>query len=307
MNRLRIRIWVLLAAFAVWTLPALLNAQNAFVQGEPRLAIWLVEGSPADRVIVVVHGGPGVTHHYLRPELDVLSEWGELVYYDQRGCGESDRATSYTWEDHVDDLHRLIQTVSDQKEVVLVASSWGVTLTVGYLEKYPDDDVVGVILSGIGGAQQRSRGPFQSKYPFMPIREDLLRPRSFVDSVRAMLKDPSDLSTRSPLKAPQQSRLPPEIEGRLEACETVNRQTISSLSSAGSAFNPLSLDIPSVVFIDEDDDGDGVVEPWDDAARRRVIKVSGHDPWFTHSELYRSVVAEFFRWLDQGTGSTAHN
>ena len=43
------------------------------------------EGEP----VIVVHGGPGLDHRYLRPGLDVLANRHSLVYYDQRGTGRS--------------------------------------------------------------------------------------------------------------------------------------------------------------------------------------------------------------------------
>ena len=32
--------------------------------------------------IIVIHGGPGLDHNYLRPGLDVLASGNRLVYYD---------------------------------------------------------------------------------------------------------------------------------------------------------------------------------------------------------------------------------
>ena len=43
------------------------------------------DGSP----VVVLHGGPGASHDYLRPGFDVLAERHSLIYYDQRGGGQS--------------------------------------------------------------------------------------------------------------------------------------------------------------------------------------------------------------------------
>lgn len=40
--------------------------------------------------LLVIHGGPGMTHDYLR-DLDALADSGPVIYYDQIGCGRSDR------------------------------------------------------------------------------------------------------------------------------------------------------------------------------------------------------------------------
>src|SRR5437763_17020292 len=39
--------------------------------------------------IIVLHGGPDFDHRYLLPDLDRLADRFRLIYYDQRGRGES--------------------------------------------------------------------------------------------------------------------------------------------------------------------------------------------------------------------------
>ncbi|GAC1302746.1 MAG: alpha/beta fold hydrolase [Ktedonobacteraceae bacterium] len=43
--------------------------------------------------MIILHGGPGFDHTYLRPWLDPVSEIAQLVYIDERGCGRSERHT----------------------------------------------------------------------------------------------------------------------------------------------------------------------------------------------------------------------
>lgn len=45
----------------------------------------LGQGKP----LIVVHGGPGLTQDYLLSELQPLAETNFLIFYDQRGCGQS--------------------------------------------------------------------------------------------------------------------------------------------------------------------------------------------------------------------------
>ena len=120
-------------------------AQNGYVPGEPRLAYWEV-GSSED-VVVILHGGPCASHQYLRPEFDRLSSVAKVIYYDQRGCGQSDTAGSYYWQDHVIDLHRVVNHFTENHEVFLAGSSWGSILAILYSYSYPYG-IKGVILSG---------------------------------------------------------------------------------------------------------------------------------------------------------------
>ena len=40
-------------------------------------------------LVVVLHGGPGASHDYLLPQYDLLATRRSLLYYDQRGGGQS--------------------------------------------------------------------------------------------------------------------------------------------------------------------------------------------------------------------------
>ncbi|HUX22622.1 MAG TPA: alpha/beta fold hydrolase, partial [Spirochaetia bacterium] len=54
--------------------------------------LWYREVGPADRnapVLVVIHGGPGMSDHYFGTLLDRLKNRYRVVYYDQRGSGFS--------------------------------------------------------------------------------------------------------------------------------------------------------------------------------------------------------------------------
>ena len=57
--------------------------------------------------LLVVHGGPGMSHDYLR-DLDALADERPVIYYDQIGCGRSDRPrepgpwTLTTFADEID-------------------------------------------------------------------------------------------------------------------------------------------------------------------------------------------------------------
>lgn len=111
----------------------------------PALAYWRLGDKPI--TVIVLHGGPGATHAYLRPEWDALQAVATVIYYDQRGVGRSGLATCYSWQQHVQDLHRLRQTLAADTPVILAGSSWGSTLALLYAYTYPGH-VQGLILAG---------------------------------------------------------------------------------------------------------------------------------------------------------------
>jgi pimeloyl-ACP methyl ester carboxylesterase len=119
--------------------------QDGFIQEIPRLAYWQI--GHREEIVIVLHGGPGAPHQYLRPEFDALTETARVIYYDQRGCGKSDISNSYIWQEHVNDLKRLISTLAKGQKVFLAGSSWGSILAILYAYTHPKD-VKGLVLSG---------------------------------------------------------------------------------------------------------------------------------------------------------------
>jgi pimeloyl-ACP methyl ester carboxylesterase len=101
--------------------------------GVENSALFAVEvrddGAPAGAAsAVILHGGPGASHDYLRPQLDRLTAAGRhLLYYDQRGGGRS--ALPAAWpaggiRAHLRDLEWVLASVRPARPA-LVGYSWG--------------------------------------------------------------------------------------------------------------------------------------------------------------------------------------
>lgn len=90
-------------------------------------------------VTVVLHGGPGASHDYLLPQYDLLAERRTLLYYDQRGGGQSPvpRDTPVGWREHVADLDD-IRVQLKLERLTLCGYSWGGLLAVLYYLEHPD-------------------------------------------------------------------------------------------------------------------------------------------------------------------------
>jgi proline iminopeptidase len=98
--------------------------------------------------LVLINGGPGGTHHDFHPYFGRAAEFVTVVYYDQRGCGQSDykRGKGYTIDQAVDDLDRLRQALRFESWIVL-GWSYGGVLAQSYTAKYPEH-VAGLVLVG---------------------------------------------------------------------------------------------------------------------------------------------------------------
>src|SRR6478672_9779723 len=104
--------------------------------------LFFVEVGDGEDVAVMLHGGPGASHDYLRPQLDAIAEPGRrrLFYYDQRGGGRSKLAAGVKpggWPVHVADLEA-VRAHLGLARLVLVGYSWGALLAMLYALEHPD-------------------------------------------------------------------------------------------------------------------------------------------------------------------------
>jgi L-proline amide hydrolase len=88
------------------------------------------ELSPSRPALVLIHGGPGSTHDYLR-RLSELSDTGwTIVHYDQLGNGGSTHlpdadADFWTVELFLDELDNLLRSLGIAENYALFGHSWG--------------------------------------------------------------------------------------------------------------------------------------------------------------------------------------
>jgi len=87
---------------------------------------------------VVLHGGPGASHDYLRPGFDLLATGRTLVYYDQRGGGQSlvPPGTPVGWQEQVADLDALREEWGLDR-LTICGYSWGGLLAMLYATTHP--------------------------------------------------------------------------------------------------------------------------------------------------------------------------
>jgi proline iminopeptidase len=98
-------------------------------------------GEETDAIpLLCLHGGPGFTHYYLEP-LEALAEHRRVIFYDQLGCGRSDRPDDLSlWN-----VDRFVEELAQVRAALgletthLFGSSWGGMLAMQYtLDRRPD-------------------------------------------------------------------------------------------------------------------------------------------------------------------------
>ncbi len=96
--------------------------------------IWYRSIGQGGVPLLCLHGGPGFTHYYLQP-LEQLAARRRVIFYDQLGCGRSDRPQDpglWTVERFVEELVRVRASLSLDR-LHLFGSSWGGMLAMQYV------------------------------------------------------------------------------------------------------------------------------------------------------------------------------
>lgn len=252
---------------------------NGIVDGRSKLYYESISNGP--ETIVVLHGGPGLAHDYMRPEWDRLAASARVIYYDQNGCGKSGRVPPYGWRSHVEDLDRLLSALAPEKRIVLAGSSWGTLLALAYTYDHPER-VKALILSGVPFGSGRSA--HQSSTDWVPPS------RARLDSVNRGL--PVGPGTPRP---PLEPRLQQRIK---EDCADVGMIIGESLHDALWLRQLEKITAPALIIHGSNPDqepGDG--GPWLATklpnAKLVTIQDAGHDPWLDQPNAFFSAANSF--------------
>jgi len=103
------------------------------------------EGIP----LLTLHGGPGAPHDYFEP-LEELADERPVIFYDQLGCGNSDKpsdTTLWTTGRFVEEVE-LVRKALELDTVHILGQSWGTMLATEYMIRKNPGGVVSLILSG---------------------------------------------------------------------------------------------------------------------------------------------------------------
>ena len=133
-----------LAAFSHADVSSLAPAQRDAPAREERVSVGngrlYVREIGLGRPVIVLHGGPDFDHSYLVPDLDRLADGYRLIYYDQRGRGQSAdgvRPDDVTLASDVADVDAIRQHFQLDSAVIL-GHSWGTVLALEYALRYPE-------------------------------------------------------------------------------------------------------------------------------------------------------------------------
>ena len=116
-----------------------------------RYKVWTKKMGSGPLKVLLLHGGPGFTHQYLEAMESFLPEAGiEMYYYDQLGCGNSDKPDDlslWTRDGYREEVEEVRMGLGLQ-DFVLYGQSWGGMLSIEYALKY-QQHLRGLVISNM--------------------------------------------------------------------------------------------------------------------------------------------------------------
>ena len=113
--------------------------------------VWVKQVGTGPIPVLTLHGGPGINHFYFECFEDFLPrDRVRFWYYDQLGCGFSDRpddASLWTLERYTGEVEQ-VRAALGLERLVLYGQSWGAMLAIEYALAHPDR-LSGLVLSNM--------------------------------------------------------------------------------------------------------------------------------------------------------------
>lgn len=146
---------------------------------------------------VVLHGGPGAHHDYLLPGFDGLATGRELIYYDQRGGGQSpvDRDIPVGWKEQVADLEELRREWGLER-LTVAGYSWGGLLALLYAVEHPTR-VERLALVSPAPAWREARQEFERRFQRRNLDPSLQSERAALRESGLRERDPQAYARRA--------------------------------------------------------------------------------------------------------------
>jgi len=114
----------------------------------------------------LIHGGPGGDHSGFKPSMSPLAGRMQLVYFDHRGQGRSNKTdpATYTLDENVEDMEALRQHLG-LGPIVSIGTSYGGMVAMAHAARYPDalSHLVLIVTAAHGGFITRAQQILQER------------------------------------------------------------------------------------------------------------------------------------------------
>jgi proline iminopeptidase len=251
--------------------------------------------------VVVLHGGPGASHDYLRPGFDLLADDLTLIYYDQRGGGQSPvpRDAPLGWREQVADLEAL-RELWGLDRLTICGYSFGGLLAMLYATTHPER-VERLALVSPAPAWRAARTEFEATFAARNLAPELMAERAALRASGLRESDPPAYQQRLFELSVTPYFVNPALASRLTPFRVVARTQQEVWDSLGD-YDLLPalgrLDLPAFVLHGAED-----VIPWraaEVAARQlraewHLLSPCGHCPHVEQPDAFAHLVGTFLR------------
>lgn len=157
--------------------------REGFVAGPDGVRLFYRVAGRGPDTVVALHGGPGVGHEVLAPDLGPLEARHTVIYYDQRGGGRSGLpdTTLLGMDRFVEDLEA-VRRHFGMERMTLLAHSFGPLVAASYARAYPERVERMVFAGAIG--PRRADG---NAYARATQQRDTARERRWQGIIRQLL------------------------------------------------------------------------------------------------------------------------
>ncbi|MCU0690404.1 MAG: alpha/beta fold hydrolase [Polyangiaceae bacterium] len=218
------------------------------------LFVRMAGGAGRARTAVLLHGGPGLTHHYMVPlQRRLASDTLRVLCFDQRGAGASTRPEThcYGMGAYVSDLESLRAWLGIGSWIVL-GHSWGGLIAQAYAAAYPQHVVALVLVSSMSPHADDNR---LAQSRFVKRLQELTEQGRILSPLRDNATDDCRATTLALLPAyfgDPDTPVAPELLHT--GCRvSVHRATIRMLHPYDFASELRALHAPAAVIVGERD------------------------------------------------------
>jgi len=295
--------------FLLWAWPALATGQAVphragKISTEQVALAYEAFGARRDALpLLVVNGGPGLSHAYLLPT-DVWSQLArkrQVIFYDQRGTGASkpvQAGAPQTLAVQVADLEAVRKGLN-LPQILLLGDSYGGLLSIAYASAYPEH-VAKLILSDAAGSNLNTLVHlFEEVFPETMAAEKQQKqpPVGGQAAAEARMRTHFGLLFYSAAQRDAYfKKLGPIHNVGLEP--TVGEAVGTDASKADFTPKLAGFTFPTLVLTGRYDMNVAPLTAWRlqqaiPGAKIVFFEQSGHFPWFEEPVKYRTVVEQF--------------
>lgn len=258
--------------------------------------------------VVILHGGPGLSHDYFLPHFEPLADNMKLVFFDQRGMGRSTTdldSTTFSLDLLVEDIEVLRRELK-LGNIHLMGHSWGGALAMRYAINYPDRLKTLILSNSVPASSEFTQAVYENLEKLNNERQNMADIQPLMDRVNGGSRDVQVYDRFMQLNfRPSFYDTSNVNELRLNLSEQYLKtqellQYLPPVTEPVNLFPELEqVTVSSLIIRSELDampvEADQKLEQTLPDARLVNIEKAGHFPFIEQPEEFFAIVSEFIR------------